>query len=276
MSAAERIDERAPQELAPLELALQDLADLKRAVALLKGRSFAVRVSQQLGRGAAGLSAMAPAGARSVVLRAAEGALQFAMRRAVRKVGRGRAAAGQVGRYWFASGVSGALGGAFGIFGSVAELPVSTAILMRSIAAIAREEGEDLSDPGAPLACLEVFALDGGGADATIDSSYFAIRAALARSVSEAARHLAQKRAIDGAAPALVRLISMVAPRFGVVVGEKFVAQAVPLVGAGFGAAINLAFAGHFQSLARGHFIMRRLERRYGADAVRMAAERVG
>ena len=60
----------------------------------------------------------------------------------------------------------------------------------------------------------------------------------------------------------MVRLIAQIAARFGLAVSEKFAAQAVPVVGAIGGAAINLAFAEHFQTLARGHFIIRRLERR--------------
>ena len=130
-----------------------------------------------------------------------------------------------------------------------------------------------MTRPDLPAACLEVFALDGGAADASIDSSYFAIRAALARSVREASLYLARKGAADAGAPALVRLVSTVASRFGVVVSEKFVAQAIPVLGAGFGAGINMAFSAHFQNLARGHFIMRRLERAYGEGLVRRTAE---
>ncbi len=265
MSAAEIYDELAPQ----------DLADLKRAVALLSSGNFAVRASQQLGRSAAGLSYFIPAAVRSAALDASELALAAAMRWAIRHVSKRPPVYGQSRGLWAASGLCGAIGGGFGLMGSMIELPVTTTVLMRSIAAIAQEEGEDLTDPGAPLACLEVFALDGGGRDATIDSSYFAIRAALGRSVSEAARYLAQRKGVDASAPALVRLISLVASRFGLVVSEKLVAQALPIVGAAFGAGINLAFTGHFQNLARGHFIMRRLERFYGADAVREAAMRV-
>ena len=46
-------------------------------------------------------------------------------------------------------------------------------------------------------------------------------------------------------------------------------AQAVSVVGAVGGAAVNLAFIEHFQDLAHGHFTVLRLERIYGADAVR-------
>ena len=263
MSAAERYDALTPR----------DLADLKRAVALLNGRSFAVRLSQAVGQGAAGLTMLIPAPVRSAALRAGEIALDAAMRSAVRHVGRAAAGPRRAGRYWLASGVSGAIGGGFGLIGSCVELPVSTVILMRAIAAIAQDEGEDMTRPDVAAACLEVFALDGGMADASIDSSYFAIRAALARSVREASLYLARKGTADAGAPALVRLISSVASRFGVVVSEKFVAQAIPVIGAGFGAGINMAFSAHFQNLARGHFIMRRLERAYGEALIRRTAE---
>jgi EcsC protein family len=56
---------------------------------------------------------------------------------------------------------------------------------------------------------------------------------------------------------------------------QKFAAQAVPIVGALGGAAVNYAFIDHFQEIARGHFTVRRLERRYGKDAVRAAYEKL-
>ena len=76
-------------------------------------------------------------------------------------------------------------------------------------------------------------------------------------------------------APLLARLIAQIAARFGVVAGEKFAAQAVPIIGAIGGAAVNLAFAEHFQILARGHFIVRRLERLHGPEAVQFEFQRL-
>jgi len=64
--------------------------------------------------------------------------------------------------------------------------------------------------------------------------------------------------------------LSQIASRFGVVV-SKVAAQAVPVLGAISGAAINALFVGHFQTLAWGHFTVRRLERIYGNGTVRMA-----
>jgi len=171
---------------------------------------------------------------------------------------------------------SGAVGGAFGLAAVPLELPVSTTIMLRSIAQIARAEGEDLAKPEAALACIEVFALGGrSGELMALDSSYFAIRGMLAQTVSESARFILQRGLADETAPILVRLVAQIAARFGVVVSEKLAAQAVPILGAVGGAVVNTAFIEHFQTIARGHFIVRRLERLHGEDAVRFEYERL-
>jgi hypothetical protein len=58
--------------------------------------------------------------------------------------------------------LSGALGGFWGLPGLLVELPVSTILMLRAIAAVARKEGEDLETAEARWACLEVFTLGGG------------------------------------------------------------------------------------------------------------------
>ena len=169
--------------------------------------------------------------------------------------------------------LSGAVGGAFGIATLPLELPVSTTLMLRSIAEIAREEGEDLSDPENALACVQVFALGGrsGAETALTESGYFAVRAALAKTMSEAARYAGNRALLDEAAPALIRFSTQIAARFGLVVSQKVAAQAVPILGAVGGAAVNTAFMNHFQAMARAHFTVRRLERTYGKDVVRVA-----
>ncbi len=67
----------------------------------------------------------------------------------------------------------------------------------------------------------------------------------------------------------LMKLLSMITSRFTVQVSEKFMAQAVPIAGAAAGGAINLLFINHFQKVAKAHFAIRRLERRYGKDLVK-------
>jgi EcsC protein family len=90
------------------------------------------------------------------------------------------------------------------------------------------------------------------------DSDYFAVRALLARGVVEFADFALDKGAVRESAPALVRFLAQIASRFGIVVSQKVMAQAVAVVGALGGAAVNLAFIEHFQDLARGHFTVRR------------------
>jgi hypothetical protein len=70
------------------------------------------------------------------------------------------------------------------------------------------------------------------------------------------------------------RSAPIIGRRFGVVGTQKLAAQAVPVIGALGGAAVNYAFIDHFQEVARAHFVVRRLERRYGKDAVRAAYDR--
>jgi hypothetical protein len=170
---------------------------------------------------------------------------------------------------------SGAAGGAFGLATLPIELPVSTIIMLRSIAEIARREGENLSDPESVLSCLQVFAL--GGPASSVDASasgYFVLRGMLAKSITEAARFIAERGVIEEGAPVLVRFITQVAYRFGVVVTQKVAAQAIPVVSALAGAAVNYTFIQHFQDVARGHFTIRRLERVYGTNVVRTEYER--
>jgi hypothetical protein len=95
------------------------------------------------------------------------------------------------------------------------------------------------------------------------------VRAVLAKAVSDAAKHIAAKGLTEKGAPPIVRLITQLSSRFGTVVSEKVFVQGVPVIGALGGATINLLFVDHFQEVARGHFIVRRLERKYGKKEVK-------
>jgi hypothetical protein len=167
-------------------------------------------------------------------------------------------------------GASGGIGGAFGLPGLVFELPVSTTIMLRSIADIARGEGHDVSTIETKLSCLEVFALGGRSPqDDATESAYWAVRMAVSRAVSEAAAFFAERGLVEKSAPAIVRLIGVIASRFGIVVTEQAAAKAIPLIGAAGGTVINVLFMDHFQAIARGHFIVKRLEAKYGKELVR-------
>jgi hypothetical protein len=171
---------------------------------------------------------------------------------------------------------SGAVGGFFGLPGLTVELPISTTLMLRSIADIARSEGEELSSIDTHLACITVFALGGRSrSDNAADTAYYAVRAAVTRTLSEAAEFIAQRGMMEEGAPIVIRVMANLASRFGVIVTDKIAAEMVPILGALGGASINLLFINHFQTTARGHFIVRRLERKYGGEFVKKEYEKV-
>jgi hypothetical protein len=259
----------------PRAMSPADHAALMDAVRRLEQNSLILRMASTVGRQMTLAGKLFPARATALVNRTAMAAMRLALRGALASL-EGRPIRDSIGAHRAMVAASGAAGGALGLASLPIELPVTTGLMLRSIADIARAEGEDLSQPESALACLEVFALDGrpDGAEFS-ESAYFALRGMMARSISEAARYIASRGLIDESAPVLVRFISQIASRFGVVVSQKFLAQATPVLGALGGAAVNLAFIEHFQSLAKGHFTVRRLERRYGADLVREEYARI-
>src|SRR6202142_54883 len=264
-------------EYMPARLTPKETEELRQAVACLEGASFAQRLTDAVGRPVGMLSRAMPQSARRVIAHVSETALRGALKLALRTLDLNASAKPANRAHRLAAAASGAVGGALGLAALPFELPISTTILLRSIAEIAREEGEDLSAPEAAFACVEVFALGGqaGGETTTFESGYFSVRAALAKSVSDSARFVAAEGVTAQSAPVIARLISQIAARFGIVGSEKVAAQAAPILGAIGGAAINAAFADHFQTLARGHFIVRRLERQHGARVVAFEYQRL-
>jgi len=254
----------------------KDDADaLRNAVRLLEHPSLAARLTNMVGKPVELLGRALPAGASQAIATATTKSLEAALKVALLTIRSGPQESSQLLHRTLAV-ASGAAGGAFGIFSLPLELPVSTIIILRSILDIARSEGENLTDPEATLSCVEVLGL--GGRTETDDAAkgdYFVIRGILAKSVTEAARFIAERGIVEEGSPVLVRLITQVASRFGLVVTQKAAAQTIPVIGALGGAAVNYAFIDHFQSVARGHFTVRRLERKYGKDIVFAAYERI-
>jgi hypothetical protein len=172
---------------------------------------------------------------------------------------------------------SGVAGGAAGIATLPLELPVSTGIILRSIADIARSEGHNVNRLEVKLSCLEVLAFGGrSSADDGAEEGYWVVRTALARSVSEAAAYIAERGLSEKGAPPLVRFVASIASRFSTVLTEEAAAKAVPVIGAVAGGAINLLFMYHFQEIARGHFVIGRLEKTYGTELIEEAYRQVG
>jgi hypothetical protein len=84
-----------------------------------------------------------------------------------------------------------------------------------------------------------------------------------------AADTLVRKGAAHSSSALMNRALVPTVARFAAVVSQKVALQGVAVIGAVGGAVVNLAFIEQYQGLARGHFTVRRLERVYGAEAVR-------
>lgn len=260
------------------EIAPDDLDRLRRAVQLLEEDGLTIRLTAMLGgaveAGGGWVGKFLPKGAEKLIADATQAALAKALDVALLTVDRKRT--GPTGWSWLDNSlqsrafdatlatVSGAGGGFFGLASTAAELPITTTIIMRGIVGAALKEGEDLSNDETKLECLKVFAFGGPArGDDGAESSYFATRLALSE--------LIPKVGGKSLAELLPRVIAQVAARFGVPVSAKIAAQLTPFLGAASGALLNLVFIDHFQNKAEGHFTLRRLERAYGAETVRVA-----
>jgi hypothetical protein len=260
----------------------QDWRDLQRAVDLLESPTLTAKMANLIGSPLEFAVKRLPDSVSRRVHGAVEAALFKSAQAALWTMDNTPGKAASTRWHKLAAATSGAVGGAFGFTTLFIELPVSTTIMMRSVADVARSEGFDLREMSTRHACLEVFALGGNsGKDDASETGYYITRGFTA----EVMRHLSAElagRAVGGspvmigltpkeAGKWLAKLVEKVAARFGVVVTEKFAAQAVPIVGAVAGATLNTMFTDYYQDVARGHFIVRRLERTYGYETVRAA-----
>jgi hypothetical protein len=257
-----------------MALSSSEIEDLKVAKNILEHPGLAAKISAIVGSPIEKGFAMLPKKWSLVVNDATRKSIETALNVALWTMDHSKPETPSNWWHKLAVGTTGAAGGAFGLPALAIELPVSTTIMLRSIADIARSEGENLGTPDARLQCIQVLALGGRSKnDDAAETAYFTARAAMAKAVSDAAAHLAKKGFSDKGAPAIVRLITQIASRFSMVVSEKAAAQAVPIVGAFGGAIINTLFIDHFQDMGKGHFIVRRLERLHDPEEVRRMYE---
>jgi hypothetical protein len=141
---------------------------------------------------------------------------------------------------------SGVASGFVGLPGVLFDVPFTTTTILRSIAEVARDLGEDLRAEDTKRACLEVLAFGGpSSVDDATETGYWATRIGMNHATVNV-------------------LIKSAAGRFGVVLSEKFLAQAVPVAGAISGGALNWAFMDYYQKMARVHFTLRALDKRTG------------
>ena len=259
-----------------MRIAKDDRGNIKYAKSLLENPSLAARVSNLLGTPIEKGFEHLPAKWKEVVRNATEKSLRKALNFAVQTMDDKTRPGSSDRTHKILVLATGAGGGSFGFPALAVELPVTTTIMLRSIADIARSEGEQIRLLETKIACLEVFALGGASkSDDGTETGYFVVRAALARTISDATKYIAEKGLAREGAPALVKFIATLASRFGIIVSEKVAAQAIPLIGAAGGALINTIFIDHFQNMARGHFIIRRLKRHYDKDLIRQEYDKL-
>ena len=252
-----------------MEMTQEDAGRLKHAKELLENPGLAAKLTNVIGMPFEKAFNYLPEKWNGVIQSIARKSLKHALDVAIRTIDHNEKKSSRDTLHKFLVATSGGIGGAFGLPALAIELPVTTIIMFRSIADIARSEGEEVQMIETKLACLEVFALGGStDKDNAAESGYYAVKALLAKQVSEAAKYIVGRGIAEEGAPALIRLIGTIASRFGVTVSQKAAASAVPVIGAAGGALINSIFMDHFQNMARGHFIMRSLEKKYGTTII--------
>lgn len=137
--------------------------------------------------------------------------------------------------------VMGAAGGFGGTATALAELPVTTTLLLRVIQGVAAEHGFDPAEENVQFDCLTVFASAGPLADDDGSDTGF----------------LSARLALSGAA--LQQILQTIVPRLATALGQKLAAQSVPIIGAAAGAAINYTYTTYYREMAHVHFGLRKL-----------------
>lgn len=155
------------------------------------------------------------------------------------------------------TGLAGATGGFGDIATTIAEIPVTTTLIMRAIQEVARGYGEDITEEAVRLQCLTVFGLGGPlTEDDDAETGFYAARMGITGKT-------------------LAEVMSKVLPRFGVPISQKVLAQATPLLGAAAGATLNTSFVSYYQTMAHVHFRLRKLEQDHPTDEVKACFERI-
>lgn len=256
--------------LAPeTSLSPADLEALRRALLLLKRTNFVTQLAEYAGRPANYVLGKMPKTMNNRLNRLAEIAILRGLDVAIKSIKPTSKRPPGTKLSSLLAGVSGGVSGFLGVAALPVELPLTTIVMLRAIADIARHHGENLSTMEGRLACIEVFALSDRGSNDKTAVGYYATRALLGKFTRDASTFLSERGVASASAPVVSSFVSEVASRFSTVVSEMAAVSAVPVVGALGGATVNLIFMNHFQNIARGHFIVRRLERLYGPDVVR-------
>jgi hypothetical protein len=274
-AATEKQTEATVIESIPMSIEPDDLDTLHSAYLILEHPSLAARLTSVVGTPIEIVYHLLPKKWYRRIHDTAEVAITKALETAVSSIrsDHHEASAHEIYFKALAAG-SGGVGGFFGLPGLLLEVPVTTTLMLRGIAEIARDEGENVFEPETQLACVQVFALGGKTEmDDAADTGYYGVRFALSAYMTAALAEVAAHGFEVESGPIVLKAINAIASRFGVAISQRAAVQMLPIVGAVGGATVNTIFMHHFQSMARAHFTVRRLERKYGEEFVRVQYE---
>ncbi|KPA19032.1 peptidase [Candidatus Magnetomorum sp. HK-1] len=247
----------------------KDFADLKKAKMLLEKKSIAIKMANIFGSATEAVGSLLPVSYRESISKSNLFLIEKTWDFSLSTMPPPNELSGTERKHIFWVTVSGAIGGV-GIVTLFLELPVTTVLMLRAIADIAIDEGEDYNQFETKIASLESFALGGDAFDdQTGETGYYAIRNILQKPLEESSKYIAQKGMAGMGAPFVAQLLAKIGARYQTVLSTQTVAKAIPIVGAVAGAYINVIFINFFQDKARGHFIIRRLEKKYGDEIIR-------
>ena len=228
------------------------LSEAKYDVAALAARyrranGPVIALMNRLGGGVEARMKALPAPLRDQISRLTEAALQTAFGLAAQG-----ARAPDIGPHGplLAVMATGAAGGFGGLPTAIAELPVTVTVILHAIRETAREAGYDPDDPSIRAECLLIF-----GAGSPLDSDD-GVNTGL----------VSARLAVSGSTVA--QIVATVAPRLATALGQKVIAQAVPVIGAVTGAALNAAYMRYYREIARIRFALLRLGETHGTEAV--------
>jgi len=157
-----------------MEFTDDDLGDLRVAKTKLEYPGLTARISAFVGKPIEAGFGLLPRGWNKRVGEIAEAALLKGLEFAVLTFGKAETRDSHDWLHRILVTGSGVAGGAVGLASLPVELPISTALMLRSIADIARSEGHDVSLLDVKLSCLEVLALGGESTeDDAAESGYW-------------------------------------------------------------------------------------------------------
>jgi EcsC protein family len=269
-----QVQENPRHDIAAADVAPAHRDALAAAVDTLENPNFAARIADYAGAPVNRVLGMLPRAASDGLSKAVEVAMLRCLKTAIRSLDETERRRPAMWLSNMAAGVTGGVSGFVGIAALPVELPVTTTLMLRAIADIARHNGEDLAKLEPRLACVQVFALGSRPLGsrplgARTDVGYFAARTLLTKLTGNTAAYLVERGALELSGPMMNSFISELVSRFSIVLSDRIAASAVPVIGAIGGAAVNVIFMNHFQQIAKGHFTVRRLERHYGPDLIR-------